>query len=97
MSWILHLLAALGRNVLSALAMIGRVTLFAVDTVSHLFRPPFYAREFGHALIQIGWLSLPVVGMTALFTGGALALQIYAGGSRFNAETVVPSIVAIGL
>ncbi|WP_294620989.1 ABC transporter permease [uncultured Roseovarius sp.] len=97
MNWILHLLAALGRNVLSALAMIGRVTLFATDTVSHLFRPPFYAREFGHALIQIGWLSLPVVGMTALFTGGALALQIYAGGSRFNAETVVPSIVAIGL
>ncbi len=35
--------------------------------------------------------------MTAVFTGGALALQIYAGGSRFNAETVVPSIVAIGI
>ena len=26
--------------------------------------------------------------------GGALALQIYAGGARFNAEAVVPSIVA---
>jgi phospholipid/cholesterol/gamma-HCH transport system permease protein len=97
MSWLLHLLAGLGRSVLSALAMMGRVAMFAADTVSHLFRPPFYAREFGHALIHIGWLSLPVVGMTALFTGGALALQIYAGGSRFNAETVVPSIVAIGL
>jgi alanine racemase len=36
-------------------------------------------------------LSLPVVGLTALFTGGALALQIYAGGARFNAEAVVPS------
>ncbi len=97
MTWVLHLLAAIGRNVLGMLATIGRVAIFASDTVSHLFRPPFYAREFGHALIQIGWLSLPVVGMTALFTGGALALQIYAGGSRFNAETVVPSIVAIGL
>ena len=31
------------------------------------------------------------------FTGGALALQIYAGGSRFNAEQVVPAIVAIGM
>lgn len=37
------------------------------------------------------------MGLTALFTGGALALQIYAGGSRFNAEAVVPSIVAIGM
>ena len=46
---------------------------------------------------SIGWLSLPVVGLTALFTGGALALQIYAGGSRFQAESVVPSIVAIGM
>jgi ABC transport permease subunit len=38
-----------------------------------------------------------VVGLTAIFTGGALALQIYAGGARFNAEAVVPSIVAIGM
>jgi phospholipid/cholesterol/gamma-HCH transport system permease protein len=47
--------------------------------------------------MQIGWFSLPVVGLTALFTGGALALQIYSGGARFNAESVVPSIVAIGM
>jgi len=37
------------------------------------------------------------VGLTALFTGAALGLQIYLGGARFNAETVVPSIVAIGI
>ncbi|WP_137700217.1 MlaE family ABC transporter permease [Marimonas lutisalis] len=90
-------LARLGRTVLGMLAMVGRVALFAISTVTHLFRPPFYGREFLHALLQIGWLSLPVVGLTALFTGGALALQIYAGGSRFNAESVVPSIVAIGM
>ena len=97
MSPVLRFLAAIGRSVIAALAGVGRVTLYASDAVSHLARPPFYWREFGHALMQIGWLSLPVVGMTALFTGGALALQIYAGGARFNAETVVPSIVAIGL
>ncbi|QYX55272.1 ABC transporter permease [Roseovarius sp. SCSIO 43702] len=97
MSLVARFLAAIGAAVLSALATAGRVTLFALDTLSHMLRPPFYAREFGAALVQIGWLSLPVVGMTALFTGGALALQIYAGGARFNAEQVVPSIVAIGL
>lgn len=48
-------------------------------------------------MLRIGFFSLPVVGMTALFTGGALALQIWSGGSRFNAATVVPSIVAIGI
>ena len=97
MTLVLGFLANVGRAVLTGLAGVGRIAIFAADTVSHLARPPFYWREFGHALIQIGWLSLPVVGMTALFTGGALALQIYAGGARFNAETVVPSIVAIGL
>jgi phospholipid/cholesterol/gamma-HCH transport system permease protein len=62
-----------------------------------LIRGPFYLREFLHSLMQIGWFSLPMVGLTALFTGGALALQIYSGGARFNAESVVPSIVAIGM
>jgi phospholipid/cholesterol/gamma-HCH transport system permease protein len=92
-----RLLASLGRPVLALLAAIGRVTLFALQTLRHLVTPPFYWREFGQALLQIGWFSLPVVGMTALFTGGALALQIFSGGSRFNAEAVVPQIVAIGM
>jgi phospholipid/cholesterol/gamma-HCH transport system permease protein len=90
-------IAALGRPVLAALAAVGRVALFAGAILGHVVRPPFYLREFGQALLQIGWYSLPVVGLTAIFTGGALALQIYAGGSRFNAEAVVPQIVAIGI
>jgi phospholipid/cholesterol/gamma-HCH transport system permease protein len=89
--------AGIGRAVLGALAAFGRVTLFALSTLRHLVTPPFYWREFLQALLQIGWFSLPVVALTAFFTGGALALQIYAGGSRFSAEAVVPQIVAIGM
>ncbi|NCU20584.1 hypothetical protein EOM89_07570 [Candidatus Falkowbacteria bacterium] len=83
--------------VLAALAATGRLALFAGRTLGHLLTPPFYLREFLHACLQIGWLSLPVVGLTAIFTGAALALQIYAGGARFSAEAVVPQIVAIGM
>lgn len=90
-------LAALGRQTLALLALIGRVTIFAIQGITHIFRPPFYGREFGLALLNIGWLSLPVVGLTAFFTGGALALQIYSGGARFSVEAVVPQIVAIGM
>ncbi|NCO86828.1 MAG: ABC transporter permease [Rhodobacterales bacterium] len=93
----IRLVAALGAAVLAGLAGLGRLALFTAQTLSHLARPPFYPREFGHALVQIGYNSLPVVGLTALFTGGALALQIYAGGARFSAEAVVPQIVAIGM
>ncbi|MGR3436172.1 MAG: MlaE family ABC transporter permease, partial [Shimia sp.] len=97
MTAILTPLAALGAAVLAALGGLGRVTLFAASTLRHLVTPPFYWREFGQAVMQVGWFSLPVVGLTALFTGGALALQIYSGGARFNAEAVVPTIVAIGM
>lgn len=94
---ILSPVARIGRVTNAALAAMGRIALFAGQVFSHILRPPFYPREFLHALLQIGWLSLPVVGLTALFTGGALALQIYSGGARFSAEAVVPSIVAIGM
>ncbi len=93
----MNAIAAIGRTALAMLAAIGRVTLFAADAVSHLGRPPYYPREFAQALVQIGYFSLPVVGLTTIFTGGALALQIYAGGARFSAEAVVPQIVAIGM
>ncbi|WP_415402628.1 MlaE family ABC transporter permease [Tateyamaria sp. SN3-11] len=93
----MRVLAAIGRTFLAILAAIGRVSLFGWSTLTHTIRPPFYPREFGIALLHVGWLSLPVVGLTAIFTGGALALQIYAGGARFNAEAVVPQIVAIGM
>lgn len=91
------ILASIGRSTLAVFASIGRLMIFMVETVSHIFRPPFYLPELGQQLLRIGYFSLPVVGLTTLFTGGALALQIYAGGARFNAESVVPSIVAIGM
>ena len=89
--------ATLGATVLAMLAMVGRIAIFAAETLSHLVRPPFYPKEFGAALLSIGYFSLPVVGLTTIFTGGALALQIFAGGARFSAEAVVPQIVAIGM
>ncbi len=93
----IRVLATTGRGTRGALASVGAVVRFAAAVLGHLFRPPFYMGEFARQLLAIGWQSLPVVGLTAIFTGGALALQIYAGGARFNAEAVVPSIVAIGI
>ena len=71
--------------------------LFTLRALANLVAPPFYPAETLRQILRIGYFSLPVVGLTTLFTGAALALQIYAGGSRFSAESVVPSIVAIGM
>src|SRR5205814_9669845 len=48
-------------------------------------------------ILRVGYFSLPVVGLTAFFTGGVLALQIYIGGNRYGAEAFVPQIVVLGI
>lgn len=90
-------LAAIGAAVLGLCQATGALAVFAALSTTHVFRPPWYPAEIGRQLLRIGYFSLPVVGLTAFFTGAALALQIYTGGARFNAESVVPSIVAIGM
>ena len=90
-------LTKFGSFIVDLVSALGAIIMFTTRTLSHLIRPPFYLREFLQALLNVGYLSLPVIGLTAFFTGGALALQIYSGGSRFNAPEVVPQIVAIGI
>ena len=93
----MKILRSVGKSFNIFLQKVGGVTKFIISIFSNLITPPIYGKEIVKAFFQIGWMSLPVLGLTALFTGGALALQIYAGGSRFNAEQVVPAIVAIGM
>jgi phospholipid/cholesterol/gamma-HCH transport system permease protein len=93
----LNFLANLGRVVLALFAEAGRATLFLRDAIFQGLSPPFYPRQLLLQMLRIGYFSLPVVGLTAFFTGGVLALQIYIGSSRFNAESLVSSIVALGI
>jgi phospholipid/cholesterol/gamma-HCH transport system permease protein len=93
----LDVVATLGRGVLAACASVGNLALFALSGISHLFRPPFYGKMFLRALIEIGFFSLPVVALTAIFTGMVLALQSYTGFSRFAAEGAVASLVVLSV
>jgi len=91
------LLRALGRAFLAFAAATGRFILFTLEAASHIFRPPYY---FGHVLkqmVEIGYYSLPVVGLTAIFTGMVLALQTYTGFARFSAESAIPTVVVVSI
>jgi phospholipid/cholesterol/gamma-HCH transport system permease protein len=94
---ILDPMAALGRATLAACRATGGIALFALDALLHLVRPPFYLRQFLRAFVEIAWFSLPVVALTAVFTGMVLALQSYTGFARFNAQSAVASVVVISL
>ena len=90
-------LEGLGAQTLAILARLGRITIFVLSVLKACVTPPFYFKETLKVIWSAGYLSLPVVGLTAFFAGGALALQIYDGGSRFSASEVMPQIVAIGM
>lgn len=93
----MNFLQYIGRFFIDLLAQIGRISVFAKDAVMAIFSPPLYFRLLWQQMLHIGYFSLPVVGMTALFTGAALAQQIYVGGERFNAESTVASVVVIAI
>jgi len=90
-------LALTGRVFLAFMAATGRVTLFSAAGLSHCVRPPIYPRLVLRQMIDIGYYSLPVVGMTGLFAGMVLALQSYTGFSRFSAESAIPTVVVISI
>ncbi len=87
----------IGRTTLAMAAAVGRVAGFAGRGIYAAVTPRWFWQQISRQLGAIGFLSLPVVGLTAWFTGAALALNIYSGGDRFNAEQVMAQIVALGI
>ena len=91
-------LALIGRVVIAFLAQTGRLASFTWSSVSGLFTPPFFIGAITRQMMVIGYYSLPVVGMTAFFTGGVLALQISLGSDRAaGTDAFVPQIVVLAI
>ncbi len=90
-------IASLGRSVLEMCSAIGRLTLFLLEGLSHLFRPPFYLRLFGGIFAEFAFFSLPLVALIGLFTGMVLALQASTGLSRFNAQSAIANLVVLSM
>ena len=93
----MNFFASIGRATLSVLDHIGQLALFTGKALAAMVSPPIYTRLILGQMMRIGYYSLPVVGLTAFFTGGVLALQIYLGGNRFGAEAIVPQVVVLGI
>jgi phospholipid/cholesterol/gamma-HCH transport system permease protein len=94
MTWAL---GCIGHMFFSSLASIGRIAAFFFQAAVQSLRPPYYSRQILRQFFEIGYLSLPVVGLTAFFTGMVLALQSYTGFSRFNAESAIASVVVLSI
>jgi len=75
----------------------GRMLLLLYDALRHAVRPPYDIRNILKQMLEVGVMSVPVVLITAIFTGMVLALQTYTGFRRFGAESFVGTVVALSM
>lgn len=93
----IHLLAAIGRPFLTFLAATGRLAMFTGHGLRGCVSFPMYPRLIWRQIVDIGYYSLPVVGLTCAFSGMVLALQSYTGFARFSAEGAVATVVVLSM
>jgi phospholipid/cholesterol/gamma-HCH transport system permease protein len=91
------LVALTGRFFLQFLESVGRLALFTHKSVKAGLHAPYYPEQIRRMMIEIGYFSLPVIGLTAIFTGAVLALQSYSGFSRFSAESSIAIVVVLSI
>ncbi|MBZ5587912.1 MAG: ABC transporter permease [Acidobacteriia bacterium] len=87
----------IGRHSLNVFEEVGRFFYILYNTIHWTFRRPFDIREWVRQMVRVGVDSIPVVGLTAMFTGMVMALQTYRGFARFHAEGFVASVVSLSL
>ena len=90
-------LQPVGRLFLNFLGTVGRLVIFTGNGLAAAAQPPFYFRNLLRQMVEIGYFSLPVVGLTAIFSGMVLALQSYTGFARFSAEGAIANVVVVSI
>ena len=85
----------IGKVFLNFLKAVGRFSIFLFAALRACFSFPIYVKNIFAQVIEIGFYSLPVVALTTLFAGLVIALQSYAGFTKFSAEGAVAMVVEL--
>ena len=91
-----HILEAIGAFVLTHLANIGRIALLYGETMRQVTRR-LRVRSIVYQMAHLGADSLLIVGLTLLFTGIVLTLQIAHEFIRYGAQSTIGAVIAIGI
>ena len=79
----MNIIFKIGKIFFDIFSSVGEIVFIFFDCFKYLILDRFYPKIFIQHLIKIGYNSLPVVGLTSIFTGMVLALQSYTGFSVF--------------
>ena len=86
-----------GASTLTFFEKVGGFSIFAFRAILGIILPPYQLKILWNNIVNIGFYSLPVVGMTAIFSGAVLALQSYSGFSRFSGESSIAIVVVLSI
>jgi phospholipid/cholesterol/gamma-HCH transport system permease protein len=75
----------------------GETARFAARFFREVFFPPYELKEVVHQAYEIGYRSLPLVGITAFIIGLVLTLQSRPTLEEFGAESWLPAMVGISI
>lgn len=86
-----------GKLTLGFFSDVGKVVFFAFKSIVYSVSSPVYFTQILSNMVRLGFFSIPVIGMTALFTGAVLVLQSYDGFSKFANTTTIPMVVVVSI
>jgi len=92
-----NFVAGIGRAVIGLLEGAGDAGLLFFRALASLGRRPWFFRNWFRQMLEIGNRSLPVVFVTAVFSGAVFALQVWQGFEQFGATTLVAFATALAM
>ena len=72
----LDIIGTTGKKFINFVANIGHFFIFFGNALYWVFKPPWYFKKIFQQILDIGYFSLPVVGLTTFFSGMVLAKTI---------------------
>jgi len=87
----------IGRFVIDVLEEAGRSGILVVKVLATLRRRPYYIRQWFEQMLDVGVRSLPIVVVTAIFSGAVFALQTWEGFEQYGTTSLVGSVVALAI
>ena len=91
------LLYNIGKITLDLISGLGKFTLFQLEIIKLMFKPPFRIKELFNQLTFMGYGSLGVIFLTSFFTGLVEAVQLYNGFHKFGVEDFMGYTIFISI
>lgn len=76
---------------------LGELTVFTVNVIKQLFRPPFEYKELIKQGFLLGNKSFALVGVTGFIMGLVLTMQMNPVLADFGAQTLLPSAISVAM